>query len=132
MAHPWTPVLPIAGGGTEGDPDKAVLERQQALDLDANLKRASLHASMLSKQLVQQSLKEAPTPALREHVCSHLALCERFKDNLVIKHSMMALGPENGRCLCGNCSSGKQSLQVAGNPPQQFTLPIGWCQFMHR
>ena len=124
-------VFPAPGDGSDVA-DEATREREQALALDENLKKASLRASMLSSLLQQQSLKQPAASPLSEHICSYLALCERFKDHLVIKHSMIALGPENATCHCEKCSDGEPSLQSTGSPPQQFTLPIGWCQFMHR
>lgn len=103
----------------------------QALAVDEKLKKESVRASMLSDILRQTSLK-VPAAVERGNVCSFLAACERYKDHLIIKHSMIALGPEKGSCYCQECASGKQVVLVTGNPPQQYTLPVGWAQFMHR
>lgn len=119
----------VNGGSSPSEVHKR--ERMQALTLDANLKRETLRASMLSEELVKQSLKKTrKTP--NTHVCSYLALCERFKDQLVVKHSIIALGPETAVCFCETCVAGKPIVQIAGSPPQQYTLPVGWCQFIHR
>lgn len=120
------------GDDSAASTDEAALEREQALALDENLKKASIRASMLSDLLKKQSLKETPAPTPSEHICSYLAVCERFKDHLIIKHSMIALGPENGSCHCHKCIGDQPLVQSSGSPPQQFTLPVGWCQFMHR
>lgn len=112
--------------------NKTALEMEQALSLDEKLKKESVRASMLSDLLQKKSLLKNPPCLQREHICSYLALCERYKDYLVIKQSMIALGPENGSCYCDKCASGKPSVQTAGSPPQQFTLPVGWAQFIHR
>ena len=108
------------------------MERQQALALDESLKKTSMRASMLSDLLEEKELKPHTSSVERDNICSYLALCERFKDHLVIKHSMMALGPENGYCLCPTCGKDQKLTQMTGSPPQQYTLPLGWCQFMHR
>lgn len=109
----------------------AVLEREKAIALDVNLKRESIRANKLSEILQKESIKK-PAPLVRDHVCPYLAACERFKDHLVVKHSMIALGPENANCFCEKCGSDKPRVQVTGNPPQQFVLPLGWAQFVHR
>jgi len=111
--------------------EKTVLERERAIALDANMKRESIRASKLLEVLQKESIK-TPSPVVRDNVCSYLAACERFKDHLVIKYSMIALGPENATCFCQQCGADKPRLQVTGNPPQQFQLPLGWVQFMHR
>ena len=111
--------------------DNAALEREHAIKLDANLKKESIRASMLSNILQKQSLKK-PMPVERDRICSYLATCERFKDHLVIKYSMIALGPENAACFCDKCADGKPLIQTAGSPPQQFSLPVGWAQFIHK
>lgn len=101
--------------------------------VDEELKKESVRASMLSEILQSKSLNSASGRAReREHVCSYLAACERYKDHLVIKHGMIALGPEQGSCYCEKCAAGQQALLTAGNPPQQYTLPLGWAQFIHR
>lgn len=105
-------------------------ERMQALELDDNLKRETVRASMLSQELVKLSLKKSP-PKTR-HICSYLALCERYKDQLVVKYSLIALSPETAVCVCETCAAGRPIVQSAGSPPQQYILPGGWCQFIHR
>lgn len=111
--------------------DEQTRERMQAITLDANLKKESIRASRLSEELVKHSLK-SDSPLLRAHVCSYLALCERFKDYLIVKHALIALAPEKAVCFCEKCAAGKPLEQVAGSPPQQYTLPLGWCQFVHK
>ena len=102
------------------------------LAIDEKLKKESVRASMLSDILQQRSLKGSPQAVERGNICPYLAACERYKDHLIIKHSMIALGPENGRCYCEKCGAGQQVMLSTGNPPQQYTLPLGWTQFMHR
>lgn len=119
--------------GSSAVSEAAAMEREQALALDQNLKKESIRASRLSHLLQESSLKDPPgVPQQREHICPYLAACERFKDHLVIKHSMIALGPENGVCFCQNCAAGKDLVQMTGSPPQQYILPVGWAQFIHR
>ena len=111
--------------------DQQERERKQVIALDTTLKKESIRASKISEELIKYSMKR-DSPVLRTHVCSYLALCERFKDNLIIKHALIALGPEHAVCFCETCAASKPLVQVAGSPPQQYTLPIGWCQFIHR
>ena len=70
-------------------------------------------------------------------VLTHLWLlpqsqCESFKDHLMVRHTLVAIGPEKGSCYCQDCVAGKPIVQVAGSPPQQYSLPLGWCRFVHR
>lgn len=64
--------------------------------------------------------------------CAYKAACERYKDQLMLKHSMFALGPELSTCFCEACVAGQPVVQVSGAPPQQYSLPVRWCQFVHR
>lgn len=105
----------------------------KALVLDSNLKEEAIKASRLSDELTKQSIKPHPSsPALRPHIyiCPYLALCERYKDHLIVKYALIAHGPENARCVCERCVAGKMLMQISGFPPQQYTLPVGWCQFI--
>jgi hypothetical protein len=67
-------------------------------------------------------------------VLTHLrqSQCESFKDYLMVRHTLVAIGPEKGSCYCQDCVAGKPIVQVAGSPPQQYSLPLGWCRFVHR
>ena len=121
----------ITGAQANGDAKDQSKERVEALTLDANLKRETMRASKLSEELMKSSLKNDLVRP-RSHVCSYLALCERFKDHLVVKHSMISLSPENAVCFCEKCAEGKPMVQIAGSPPQQYSLPLGWCQFIHK
>lgn len=104
----------------------------KALAFDSNLKEEAIKASKLSDELAKQSLKQASTtpPPQRAHICPYLALCERYKDHLIIKYALIAHGPENASCVCERCAAGKMLMQISGFPPQQYTLPVGWCQFI--
>ncbi|XP_064393588.1 uncharacterized protein LOC135341052 [Halichondria panicea] len=120
-----------ANGHSNGDSGDQTKERIEALTLDANLKRESMRASLLSEELMKSSLTKYLHKST-SHVCSYLILCERFKDHLVVKHSLISLSPENAVCFCEKCAAGKPMVQIAGNPPQQYSLPLGWCQFIHQ
>ena len=50
----------------------------------------------------------------------------------MVRHTLVAIGPEKGSCYCQQCVAGKPIVQVAGSPPQQYSLPLGWCRFVHR
>ena len=108
-------------------------ERLQVLAVDHTLRHESLRASKLSQELRSHSLQQGELAiALREPSCPHLYLCERFKDHLMIKHALFALGPEQATCFCERCSAGQPMVQVSGSPPQQYSLPLGWSHFVHR
>ena len=101
----------------------------KALALESNLKEEAIKASRLSDELTKQSIKQT-VPPQRAHICPNLALCERYKDHLIVKYALIAQGPENAVCICERCAAGKMLMQISGFPPQQFTLPLGWCQFI--
>lgn len=115
--------------GSANEVDAKITERMRALKLDSNLKEEAIKASRLSDELTKQSIKPS-VPSQRVHVCPNLALCERYKDHLVVKYALIAQGPENATCVCERCAAGKILMQVSGFPPQQYTLPMGWCQFI--
>jgi len=108
-------------------------ERLKVLAVDHTLRHESLRASKLSQELRSHSLQQGDVAiALREPSCPHLRLCERFKDHLMIKHALFALGPEQATCFCERCTAGQPMVQVSGSPPQQYSLPLGWSHFVHR
>ena len=119
-----------SANGSSSGADEKLTERMKALALDSNLKEEALKASRLSDELTKQSIKQVSTPPQRAHVCPYLALCERYKDHLIVKYALIAHGPENARCVCERCAAGKMLMQISGFPPQQYTLPVGWCQFI--
>lgn len=118
--------------GSAGGTDVKVTERMKALALDSNLKEEAIKASRLSDELTKKALKQnVPSSHQRSNICPYLALCERYKDHLIVKYALIAQGPENASCVCAErCAAGKMLMQVSGFPPQQYTLPIGWCQFI--
>lgn len=117
-----------ANGSASGE-DVKVTERMKALALESNLKEETIKASRLSDELTKQSIKRT-VPPQRTHICPYLALCERYKDHLIVKYALIAQGPENAVCVCERCAGGKMLMQISGFPPQQYTLPLGWCQFI--
>ncbi len=136
--------FPFKGSAGASDEDPALLEREAAIAIDENMKKESVRASVLS-ELLQQRLSLPPDTLSKgtSNICPYLSLCERYKDHLVVKHSMIALAPENGSCFCEQCErkgegqgegqgEERQVIRVAGNPPQQYALPLGWAQFIHR
>ena len=118
-----------ANGSADGA-DVKIIERMKALALDSNLKEEAIRASRLSDELTKQSIKKIVPLQQRAHICPYLALCERYKDHLIVKYALISQGPENASCVCERCAAGKMLMQVSGFPPQQYTLPIGWCQFI--
>lgn len=121
-------------GGSPTHCDTAVQlrrERVQVLAVDHALRRESLRASRLADELEKKSLTKA-APLLKSPGCPYKVKCENFKDHLMLKHSLYALGPGSSTCYCQQCVAGRPVVQVAGSPPQQHTLPVGWCSFKHR
>lgn len=121
-----------SANGSSNGADEKLTERMKVLALDSNLKEEAIKASKLSDELAKQSLKQPSTspPLQRAHICPYLALCERYKDHLIVKYALIAHGPENAICVCERCAAGKMLMQISGFPPQQYTLPVGWCQFI--
>ena len=119
-----------ANGAASGSDNVKITERMKALALDSNLKEEAIRASRLSDELTKKLLKPGAAQPQHSHICPYLALCERYKDHLIVKYALIAQGPENASCVCERCSSGKMLMQVSGFPPQQYTLPVGWCQFL--
>ena len=108
-------------------------EREVAIAVDHTLRRESLKASRLADELKKESLLQDPpghqTPA---HSCPVLTQCELFKDHLMDKHSLFAIGPCLATCYCSHCSAGKTVVAPSGTPPRPYNLPVGWCQFTLR
>ena len=110
------------------------MEREKVIALDVNLKKESVRASRLSDILQKNSYKisSSTSSSPSSSLCPYLTACEHYKDHLIIKHSMIALGPENAACFCEKCAAGKPVVESTGSPPQQYNIPVGWCQFIHR
>ena len=106
-------------------------EREVAIAVDHTLRRESLRASKLADELKKESLLQE-SPSRAPHSCPTLTQCELFKDHLMDTHSLFAIGPCLARCYCAKCSVGMIAVATSGNPPQPYTLPIGWCQFTLR
>jgi hypothetical protein len=118
----------VSGGGVHVEMRK---ERMKVLAVEHALRRETQRASQLSQELKRLSIKgESPTPL--SPGCTYKRHCESFKDYLMVRHTLVAIGPEKGSCYCQQCVAGKPLVQVAGSPPQQYSLPLGWCRFVHR
>ena len=131
--HCHTPFITVEAPTSKGDSavQQRRKERVQVLAVDHTLRHESLRASKLSQELRSQSLQHG-TITSHTPSCPHLTLCERFKDHLMMKNSLFALGPEEATCFCEQCTAGQPVVQVAGSPPQQYSLPLGWSHFVHR
>jgi hypothetical protein len=107
-------------------------ERMKVLAVDHALRRETQRASRLAEELQKVSIaRDNPLPLLSPG-CVYKSQCESFKDYLMVRHTLVAIGPEKGSCYCQDCVAGKPIVQVAGSPPQQYSLPLGWCRFVHR
>lgn len=105
-------------------------EREVAIAVDHTLRRESLRASKLANELKKESLlQDSPSPP--PHSCPVLTQCELFKDHLMHKHSLLAIGPCLATCYCNQCSAGGDAVVVTPGS-QPYTLPISWCQFTLR
>ena len=112
-------------------------ERSAALAMDSVLRHESLRASRLADELRKRSLQEQQTPQaiprkLKPPTCLYSGVCIRYKDKLMERSSLTALAPNQLRCYCVECGAGKPVTAVSGSPPHQYTLPMGWCQFILR
>lgn len=131
--HTHSVDVPVSNGTVNPAVQLRKRERLKVLAVDHTLRHESLRASKLSQELRSHSLQQGDVAtALREPSCPHLWLCERFKDHLMIKHALFALGPEQATCFCERCTAGQPMVQVSGSPPQQYSLPLGWSHFVHR
>lgn len=131
--HTYSVDVPVSNGTVNSAVQLRKRERLKVLAVDHTLRHESLRASKLSQELRSHSLQQGDVAiALREPSCPHLRLCERFKDHLMIKHALFALGPEQATCFCERCTAGQPMVQVSGSPPQQYSLPLGWSHFVHR
>lgn len=114
-------------------------ERTAAIQVDATLRQESLRASRLADELRKStSLIETsglPKPVPRKVIlpsCSYSGVCTRYKEQIMQRSSLTGLSPIKMHCYCNICAAGKPVLAVSGTPPHQYTLPIGWCQFILR
>lgn len=112
-------------------------ERAAAIAVDTALRHESLRASRLADELRKLSLREqeAPKPfprKIRTPTCSYSAVSTRYKDWLLQRNCLSALAPLKTHCYCTQCGVGKSAIAASGSPPQHYTLPIGWCQFILR
>ena len=112
-------------------------ERTAAIQMDATLRQESLRASILADELhkTTTSMNIVPQPVPRKFVpptCSYSSVCTRYKELLMQRSSLTGLSPIKIRCYCNLCAAGKPLLAVSGSPPHQYTLPVGWCQFILR
>lgn len=113
-------------------------ERTAAIQIDATLRQESLRASRLADEIRKSTnMMETglPQPTPRKFVqpsCSYSGVCTRYKEQLMQRSSLTGLSPIKIHCYCNICAAGKPVLAVSGTPPHQYTLPIGWCQFILR
>ena len=112
-------------------------ERAAAIAVDTALRHESLRASRLADELRKRSLQdqEAPRPLPRKLCapkCTYSAVSTRYKDWLLQRSSLSSLSPIKTHCYCSQCGAGKPVISMCGEPPEHYTLPIGWCQFILR
>ena len=112
-------------------------ERAAAIAVDTALRHESLRASRLADELRKRSLQDqdAPKPFPRKlHApkCSYSSVSTRYKDWLLQRSSLSSLSPIKMHCYCTQCGANKPAISTSGDPPEHYTLPIGWCQFILR
>lgn len=111
-------------------------ERTAALAVDSALRHEIIRASRLADELQNCSTRgEVPQPIPRKFLlptCTYSGVCTRYKELLLQRSSLSALSPLQFHCYCCTCAAGKPVVSVSGSPPHQYTLPIGWCQFILR
>ena len=110
-------------------------ERTAAIQMDAALRQESIRASRLADELRKTPHMEVPQPMPRRLIlpsCSYSGVCTRYKELLMERSTLTGLSPIKIHCYCNICAAGKPLLAVSGSPPHQYTLPVGWCQFILR
>ena len=103
--------------------------------MDAALRQESIRASRLADELRKTPHMEVPQPMPRRFIlpsCSYSGVCTRYKELLMERSTLTGLSPIKIHCYCNICAAGKPLLAVSGSPPHQYTLPVGWCQFILR
>ena len=114
------------------------VERAAAIAMDSTLRHESMRASKLADELRKCSAclnNEIPQPLPRKFVpptCNYSGVCSRYKEVLLQRNSLSVISPLQCHCHCAHCSAGKPLIAVSGSPPHQYTMPIGWCQFVLR
>lgn len=109
-------------------------ERVAAIAVDSVLRHETVRAERLADKLRQASV-DTPQPIprkIQQPSCTYSSICTRYKDILLLRASLSALAPKRLNCYCITCAAGKPTVAVSGSPPQQYTLPFGWCQFILR
>ncbi|XP_019858439.1 PREDICTED: uncharacterized protein LOC100631926 isoform X2 [Amphimedon queenslandica] len=122
-----------------GGPPKTVQEsdkdeRLAAIAMDSVLRAETIRAERLADKIKHITLN-SPYPLPRKihpPSCQYSRVCSRYKDILLLRTSLTALAPIRCNCYCSTCAAGKPTVAVSGVPPQQYTLPIGWTQFILR
>lgn len=123
-----------------GGPPKTVQEsadkdeRLAAIAMDSVLRAETIRAERLADKIKHITLN-SPCPLPRKihpPSCQYSSVCSRYRDILLLRTSLTALAPIRCNCYCSTCAAGKPTVAVSGVPPQQYTLPIGWAQFILR
>lgn len=111
-------------------------ERAAAIAVDSALRHESVRASRLADELRKHSSsKDIPRALPRKFhppTCTYSGVSTRYKELLMRRSSLSALSPLQIHCYCSHCAAGKPLVSVSGTPPHQYTLPVGWCQFLLR
>ena len=111
-------------------------ERVAAIAMDSALRHESVRASRLADELRKHSSsKDIPRALPRKFhppTCTYSGVSTRYKELLMQRSSLSALSPLQIHCYCSHCAAGKPLVSVSGTPPHQYTLPVGWCQFLLR
>jgi hypothetical protein len=109
-------------------------ERAAAIAVDSTLRHEAVRASRLADELRKCSLSR-PQPRPRAYTpptCTYSTICTRYKELLLQRNSLSAISPVRCHCYCSLCGAGKPVKAVSGTPPHQYTIPLGWCQFIMR
>ena len=122
-----------------GGPPKSVQdsdrdERLAAIAMDSVLRAETIRAERLADKIKHITLN-SPHPLPRKvhpPSCQYSSVSSRYKDILLLRTSLTALAPIRCNCYCSVCAAGKPTVAVSGVPPQQYTLPLGWTQFILR
>ncbi|CAI8034911.1 Tyrosine-protein phosphatase corkscrew (Fragment) [Geodia barretti] len=97
-------------------------ERMKVLAVDHALRREMQRASRLAEELQKVSIaRDNPLPLLSPG-CVYKSQCESFKDHLMVRHTLVAIGPEKGSCYCQGLR-GRETHRPGGRLSSSAVLP---------
>ncbi|XP_033095414.1 neuralized-like protein 4 [Anneissia japonica] len=66
--------------------------------------------------------------------CEYQEMCRRFKAMLALPRGYFEENPKYNKCYCDSCYKhrGDDAYNSHGEPPKEYSRPLGWCKFALR